>query len=139
MRWILFGTVGTGLSKKGIITLEVALLPPLLRVEHLQCMHPVLNGVLVLVVWVVGAVGDAPDALGVLNQVIGFRVLVQLGLDSSQFDGSKGDHGMVRWADDLPVVQPQLSKPLGNFPIFGSCGWVEEMDWSILSPTRSDH
>ena len=70
------GTVGTGLSKKGIITLEVALLPPLLRVEHLQCMHPVLNGVLVLVVWVVGAVGDAPDALGVPDQVIGFRVLV---------------------------------------------------------------
>ena len=88
MRWILFGTVGTGLSKKGIITLEVALL----RVEHLQCMHPVLNGVLVLVVWVVGAVGDAPDALGVPDQVIGFRVLVQLGLDSSQFNGSKGDH-----------------------------------------------
>ena len=82
---------------------------------------------------------DAPDALGVLDQVIGFRVLVQLGLDSSQFDGSKGDHGMIRWADDLPVVQPQLSKPLGNFPIFGSCGWVEEMDWSILSPTGSDH
>ena len=88
---ILFGAV-FGLSKKSTITLECVVLPPSLRVEHLQCMHPVLNGVLVLVVWVVGAVGDAPDALGVLDQVIGLPVLVQFGLDTSQFDGPKGDH-----------------------------------------------